>query len=58
MLQCGNGIGDRGAECIADGLKVNSSLIKLDLVSFFHYFDGLSFVFVLRERARRGRAAV
>ncbi len=60
MLQKYNEIGDRGLECIAEGLKFNSSLKKLDLVSFFHYlmYDGLSFAFVLRERARRGRAAV
>ncbi len=32
VLQKGNGIGDRGAEMIGEGLKVNSSLQTLRLV--------------------------
>ena len=32
VLQNGNQIGDRGAEMIGEGLKVNSSLGRLDLV--------------------------
>ncbi len=35
VLQDGNQIGDRGAEMIGEGLKVNSSLQRLHLVSFF-----------------------
>ncbi len=60
MLQDNNEIGERGAECIAEGLKVNSSLQKISLVSYFRYliYDGFNFAFVLRERAVRGRAAV
>ncbi len=60
MLQFDNGIGDRGAECIAEGLKVNSSLQEISLVRYFRYliYDGFNFAFVLRERAGRGRAAV
>ena len=32
VVQDGNGIGDRGAEMIVEGLKVNSSLWYLHLV--------------------------
>ena len=32
LMQDGNGIGDRGAEMIGEGLKVNSSLRTLHLV--------------------------
>ena len=32
MLQVGNEIGDRGAEMIGEGLKVNSSIRELSLV--------------------------
>ena len=32
LLQTGNQIGDRGAEMIGEGLKVNSSLRELNLV--------------------------
>jgi hypothetical protein len=35
VLQNGNGIGDRGAEMIGEGLKVNSSLRELYLVRLF-----------------------
>ena len=35
VLQGGNQIGDRGAEMIGEGLKVNSSLRELRLVRHF-----------------------
>ena len=38
VLQDGNQIGDRGAEMIGEGLKVNSSLKKLYLVRLFYLF--------------------
>ena len=51
-----NEIGVRGAELIAEGLKVNSSLQRLNLVRLFDY------CFFLRgrcgERAGRGSAGV
>ncbi len=37
MLQHQNEIGDTGAECIGEGLKVNSSLQFLWLVSFLSF---------------------
>jgi len=37
VLQAGNQIGDRGAEMIGEGLKVNSSLRELRLVRHFHH---------------------
>ena len=38
LLQDGNCIGERGAEMIAEGLKVNSSLLELFLVrQFYHH---------------------
>ena len=38
VLQDGNQIGDRGAEMIGEGLKVNSSLKKLYLVRLLYLF--------------------
>ena len=41
VLQDGNQLGDRGAEMIGEGLKLNSSLRELHLVRLL--FFGLSF---------------
>ncbi len=38
VLQDGNQIGDRGAEMIGEGLKVNRGLKKLHLVRLFFLF--------------------
>ena len=46
VLQDGNGIGDRGAEMIGEGLKVNSSLRELHLVRRFEIVSFLAFVLV------------
>ena len=39
VVQDGNGIGDRGAEMIGEGLKVNSRLERLHVVSLCFAFS-------------------
>ena len=51
VLQDGNQIGDRGAEIIGEGLKVNSSLQKLYLVRLVIFICVCIVVLLLRERA-------
>jgi hypothetical protein len=52
VLQAGNSIGDRGAEMIAEGLKVNRKLIFLNLVRRFYHYFALD-VFLWREWVSR-----
>jgi hypothetical protein len=58
-IQGGNEIGDRGAELIGQGLKVNRSLQTLHLVRLFVY---CLFLWAMQgeggERAGRGSAAL
>ena len=58
VLQGGNQIGDRGAEMIGEGLKVNSSLWFLHLVRLGFDFVLLVVAGVVMERAGRVWAAV
>ena len=54
MLQRKNKIGDRGAECIGEGLKVNSSLQKLYLVRLVVFICVCIVVYLLgRHGVRR-----
>ena len=58
VLQDGNQIGDRGAEMIGEGLKVNSSLQRLHLVRLFFCVEFLVVAGVMMERVGRSWAAV
>ena len=51
-------IGDRGAECLGEGLKVNSSLQILYLVRLVIFICVCIVVLLLRERAGGESAAV
>jgi len=58
VLQDRNQIGDRGAEMIGEGLKLNSSLQELHLVSLLFLILVLIVAFLLMQRVGRGWAAV